>query len=64
MDHETVEMLISVLLRDDVRPILYADIQAEHARMMIQHAKSDSPPSWLYFIEVAAIDNVCQQWGF
>jgi hypothetical protein len=64
MDHETVEILMSFLLREDIRPLFYAEIREEHAKLMLEHVKPDSPPSCLYFIEVAAIDNVCEQWGF
>jgi hypothetical protein len=41
MDSETVEMLMSFLLREDIKPLFYADIREEHANLMPEHAKPD-----------------------
>lgn len=64
MDEESQVMLVCIILRDDVFPLFMDDVYAEEARMMLEYAKPDSPPSWLHFIRVAAMDNACQQWGF
>jgi hypothetical protein len=64
MDDETKQMLVRFLMQDEILPIVLDEIATERDKLYQEHARPESTESDLFWIRVAAADNVLQEWGF